>query len=92
MSIITARKKLEELAERVSTEIGCEILDIVNNEMFRASPVRRAKARSAHMSEALRKKIAWYAHENPELAYQDIGNHFNVSVGRVSEAVNGVYH
>lgn len=92
MSIITARKKLEDLAEKVPTEIGCEILDIVNNEMFRAKPARKAKARSAHMSEALRKKLAWYAHENPDLPYMEIAKQFNVSIGRVSEAVNGVYH
>ncbi|RWB08750.1 MAG: hypothetical protein EOQ39_18940 [Mesorhizobium sp.] len=87
MSIIAARDKLEELANRVPIEFGVEILTIVQQEMYRAKCVRRAPAASAPMSEALAKKIRWYAECNPDLRYQDIGQVFNVSVGRVSESL-----
>lgn len=91
MSIITAREKLLALADRVPEEIGLEILEVVETEMYRASPVRRAPRTSSSLTEELRKRIKRYAQEHPGATFHKIASVFNVSIGRVSETLNDFY-
>ncbi|WP_353640775.1 hypothetical protein [Mesorhizobium sp. WSM2239] len=91
MSIITARQKLLELADKAPTEIGVEILDIIENEMFRASPVRKAPRQSNPLTEGLRRRIKRYAHEHPDATFHEIATEHGVSIGRVSETLNNIY-
>lgn len=91
MSIITARAKLLAIADRAPTELGVEIIDIVEQEMFRASPVRKAKSKSTALTEGLRRRIKRYAHDNPDATFHEIASFHNVSIGRVSETLNDKY-
>ncbi|TPJ51635.1 MULTISPECIES: hypothetical protein [unclassified Mesorhizobium] len=91
MSIITARAKLLAIADRAPIELGVEIIEIIENEMFRASPIRKARRTSSALTEGLRRRIKRYAHENPDATFHEIATHHNVSIGRVSETLNDVY-
>lgn len=78
------RARLREIAEEHNIP---EILDIVY-ELYRKSPVRRAPVRSQPLTEALAAEIRLFAKQNQLMSQQDIGNHFDVNPGRVSEALN----
>ncbi|RUU75372.1 hypothetical protein [Mesorhizobium sp. M7A.F.Ca.MR.362.00.0.0] len=91
MSIITARAKLLAIADRAPIELGVEIIDIIENEMFRAPPVRKARSTSSPLTEGLRRRIKRYAHENPDATFHEIATHHSVSIGRVSETLNDKY-
>ncbi|RWH49578.1 MAG: hypothetical protein E5V72_14820 [Mesorhizobium sp.] len=91
MSIITARAKLLAIADRAPIELGVEIIDVIENEMFRAPPIRKARRTSSALTEGLRRRIKRYAHENPDATFHEIATHHNVSIGRVSEALNDKY-
>lgn len=58
-------------------------------QMHRRKAVRRAAIEHAHVTPALRRQIKTYAISNPRMSYAKIGIRFNVSIGRVSEAVAG---
>jgi hypothetical protein len=72
---------LEQLTIAVSS------LDTALKLMTRPPPVRRAKAKSQHMTPELAMKIKVYADNHPKLSLADIGRTFNVNAGRVSEAL-----
>ncbi|RWN60252.1 hypothetical protein [Mesorhizobium sp.] len=91
MSIITARAKLLAIADRAPIELGVEIIDVIENEMFRAPPIRKARSKSTSLTEGMRRRIKRFAHENPDATFHEIATHHNVSIGRVSETLNDKY-
>lgn len=84
--IIEARKRIGALMES-HPEIKPE-LDEIMSMMFRRSPARRAATKTRMATPTLKARILAYARRNPELSYKEIGEHFNVNIGRVSEALN----
>jgi len=85
-NIPLARERLEELANK-NPEFAHEIDDIIGL-LHRKPPVRKAAAQSQAMTCELAKEIRAYANKFPTLGYRQIGAKFNVSIGRVSEALN----
>jgi hypothetical protein len=80
------RDRLRELADEHDLE---ELHDLAD-EMYRNSPVRRARPQSAHLSAELAEEIRQFANKNPKMHQRDIAQKFNVNPGRVSEAMNNL--
>ncbi len=80
------RDRLRELAD----ELGVEELHDLADEMYRNSPVRRARTKSAHLTVELAHEIRIFALKNPKMHQRDIAQKFNVNPGRVSEAMNNI--
>lgn len=84
--------KLPEIAARLR-EKADEYLDPelaqLANAIRRRPPARRAPPTSRPMHEDLRLEIRMWAFNHPEASYVEIGRHFNVNPGRVSEAIRG---
>ena len=57
--------------------------------MYRRPSIRRAKQDSRPYTMKLELDIIAYAKANPTLSYRSIANKFNVTTGRVSEALVG---
>jgi len=57
--------------------------------MHRRKPLTKAPPRSAHANRDLFKKIRAYRIAHPTVDVREIGEVFNCSVGRVSEAIRG---
>jgi hypothetical protein len=74
------------LPERVA--LAKELRDI-EAQMYRRPYVRKAPASANHMTPALEKRIRRYAWVHPDMTYQEIGTHFGVNSGRVSEVLAG---
>ena len=92
MSIIAARDELLRIAARLNTlqhdDIAREIVDVVNNHMYRqAHKPRRATIKNRPMTVELKYRIRSYALNNPNLSNQEVANKFGVNPGRVSEAL-----
>ena len=62
---------------------------IIKGHLHRRRPTRKASPRSEKMTLALEREIRGYGYSNPEASYMQIGHRFNVSSGRVSEAIAG---
>lgn len=94
MSIITARAKLNAIADRLERGtfgrpgVAAEIRAVVNDHMFRESPVRRAPRKLRAMDAATAARIRDYAQRWPDLSQLEIANAFDTNPGRVSEALN----
>jgi hypothetical protein len=84
ISIPDARDRLHELAD----EHGIDELHEIADAMYRRAATRRAATRSPKVTAEMAEDMREYARANPELHQQDIANHFNVNVGRVSEALH----
>ncbi len=85
-NIPLARERLEKLANQ-NPEFAHEIDDIIGL-LHRKPPARKAPAQSRAMTPALQEEIRQYAALYPNLGYRQIGAKFDVSIGRVSEALN----
>ncbi|HEV7660782.1 MAG TPA: hypothetical protein VGO55_13165 [Allosphingosinicella sp.] len=85
-SIPQIRSRIREIADAN----GIDELHDLADEMFRNSPVRRAKTRSRPLTAKLAEEIRKYAAKNPKLHQRDIAQRFNVNPGRVSEAMNNL--
>lgn len=57
------------------------------NDLYRRSPVRRARAKSYARPDP--EDIRFYADSYPNMSYMDIAMRFGCSIGRVSEALAG---
>lgn len=77
--------RMRELAD--AHDIG--ELHRLADEVGRRRPERRAPVRSQRMSPTLADEIRRFAAANPGLSQAEIGRHFNVNPGRVSECVWG---
>lgn len=78
---VEARAAFGEVATRLSA--------IVSEHMHRKPPVRRGQRDSTKMTPELAASIRAYAEADPTLSQRAIGEHFNVSSGRVSEVLAG---
>ncbi len=91
--IPAGRDKLHALADHLemigSDGVAIAIRTIVAEHFHRRKPTRKAAPRSAKMTPRLRTHIRCYAHDYPAANYMQIGSFFNVSSGRVSEALAG---
>jgi hypothetical protein len=85
MSIPDARDELRRLAKKHNLPEIAEVADA----MYRRSATRRAGTRSPRVTAEMAEEIRQYAAAHPDAHQQDIANHFNVNVGRVSEALHG---
>lgn len=84
ISIPDARDRLRLLANKHNIP---ELADIAD-AMYRRAPTRRAGTRSSRVTPEMAEEIRQYAAAHPDDHQQDIANHFNVNVGRVSEALH----
>ncbi|GAA0468908.1 hypothetical protein GCM10009096_07280 [Parasphingorhabdus litoris] len=85
-SIPQIRDRLRELAD----ELNLEELHDLADEMYRNSPVKRARARSVHLTPELAEEIRVFVRKHPKLHQRDVAQKFNVNPGRVSEALNNI--
>lgn len=65
-----------------------EVIDLAL-ETKRRSPVRKAARRSLVCTDEVLETIRIFARHNPGMTYMQIAGRFNVSIGRVSEALAG---
>lgn len=80
------RNRLREIAD----DLENEELHGLADEMFRNSPVRRARPSSVPLTPELAGKIRDFAKRHPKMHQRDIAQRFNVNPGRVSEAMNNI--
>lgn len=85
MRIPEIRRELHKLAD----DFDIPRLHQLAGELMRRPAVRRAKVRSARVTEELEEDIRNFAKRNPGSHYTDIARYFNVNPGRVSEAIAG---
>lgn len=102
ISIPEARNLLETLAKRMILDAEMKLFDAekiydwaeillnVQERMYRKPYVRKAQPTSNKVDHNLREAILAYARVEPSATFMDIGHHFNVSIGRVSEILNGL--
>lgn len=81
--------ELREELRVLSYRLGVPRLREIADELRRRPPQGSGRKISATMTPELRAEIRAYAKANPELTQVEIGRHFNVNPGRVSEAVSG---
>lgn len=85
MQIPEVRAELRELA----AQHGIPRLNELADELYRRPPVKRARPKARRVTEELRIAIRAYALANPGKSNREVGRHFGVDGGRVSEAING---
>lgn len=95
-TIPEVRKELLKVASTLRlndgyTDLYTEANKIVNlvRSMYRRKAVRRAPIEHVTLTPSLAAKIKKYAKRHQKQSYATIGNKFNVSIGRVSEALVG---
>jgi hypothetical protein len=89
-NIPEARERLLKIAEEIdwlNGKLGDEVRGIVRDLMVRPTAIRKARAQSTPMTDDLREELRSYARRNPNRTFADIGHHFQVNPGRVSEAL-----
>jgi hypothetical protein len=90
-NIPRARKRLLSLADRLHQAdhgwAANEIESIVQQDMFRLSPIRRAPDQSHTPDARDREAMCRAADENADAPLREIGRQFGVDGGRVSEAL-----
>lgn len=95
MRIPEVRRQLSQAADDLRTGVRkpntiAKQLDFLVTELWRKKPRRKAgKAIRTPITPELKKEIRAYArlHKNQDM--QEIGGHFNVNAGRVSEILSG---
>jgi hypothetical protein len=91
-----ARERLHTLAALLelgltsAEEASWEIRDIIQEDMFRPPPVRRAPDQSPTPDEYDRQAMREYAEGHPAVPLREVGRLFGFDAGRVSEAIRGV--
>lgn len=84
--------RLPEVATRLrklATDLGCDELNDLANEIGRRPPRQRAPTTSAPMTDALKARIRAMKGAEPHLSQAEIGRRLNLNPGRVSEALRG---
>lgn len=95
MRIPEVRKQLSQAADDLRTGARkpatiAKLLDFLVTELWRKKPRRKAgKAIRTPITPEMKKKIRLYAREHKTQDMQEIGNHFNVNPGRISEILSG---
>ncbi len=84
MRLPDIQRRLREIA----TEAGLPELRFLADEM-RRRPSQKAPISSEPMTDELRDAIRAFARRHQHMTQVDIGRHFNVNQGRVSEALKG---
>lgn len=88
-TIPQVRKELLLLADAVRNDkVSRKLKSLVRN-MYRRPYARKARTESITCTPELARQIKFFARSNPTWSYKRIANNFNVSIGRVSEAVAG---
>lgn len=68
-------------------------IDILVTELWRRKPRRRLGAPiRTKITPELKREIRAYVKKHPKQDQQEIGNHFNVNPGRISEITQGMRH
>jgi hypothetical protein len=97
MPIPEVRERLEKIAyelrnpvlfPRSLIDLGNEIAHLAK-ATWRTPAVTKAPVQSRKMTKRLADEIIAFHAEHPDWTQQQIGEHFNVISGRVSEALNG---
>lgn len=93
MSIPVARERLKAIAQELPEPHRQAILDVIEEETYRAKPIAKSQRDSAKFTDELRQQICdfYWAHSLPRPSFKKMSSIFNVSVGRISEALNNVY-
>lgn len=95
MRIPEVRKQLSQAADDLRTGARkpttiAKLLDFLVTELWRKKPRRKTgKATRTPITAELKRNIRKYAREHKAQDMQEIGNHFNVNPGRVSEILSG---
>lgn len=94
MKIPEVRKQLsaaaDALREGKSPKSIAKKLDFLVTELWRRKPRRKAGAAiRTKITPELKARIRAYSKAHPKQDMQEVGNHFNVNPGRVSEIVSG---
>lgn len=93
-NIPAAREHLQGIAKRLQVgnitkpQAAREIRSTIQM-LVRKSPVRRAPRSKRYVTRRLVGEICAYARLHQDMHLQDIAEHFNVNIGRVSEILNG---
>lgn len=88
-----ARAKLETAITLIGEGKLEKAIDAINEGItltVREPPVRKAPRRSVRMTAELASKIRSHAMAHPEATYMQMAVKFGVTVGRISEALNGL--
>jgi hypothetical protein len=88
---MTQKRTIPQIAERLRELAefhGIDELNQLADETRRKPPVRKASAISQKMTPELAEEIRTFAKHNPAASFTIIGRHFQVNIGRVSEALN----
>lgn len=88
-TIPQVRKELLEIANTTRSPQLSRKLKLLVNNMYRRPAVRRAAKEHAEYTPELGRRIKLYALGHPTASYTVIAAHFDVSIGRVSEAIAG---
>ena len=89
-TIPQVRNELLELANSgtIGVSQSRKIKSLVKS-LYRRPAIRRATPEHRHVTSELSASIRDWADKNPDHSYATIGRIWNVSIGRVSEAVAG---
>lgn len=79
------RQRMLELA----SEHGLPELAQLAQETRRRFNGRRALPKSPQVTAQMAARIRVFADQNPGASFDEIGRHFNVNIGRVSEVLHG---
>jgi hypothetical protein len=78
--------QMREISNRAAV-LADEIVGVIDNNMYRPKPVRRAPVRSAAVTPSKRDEIKGLYQEADDLSFAEIARLANVNPGRVSEVV-----
>jgi hypothetical protein len=84
--------RLPEVVTRLrqlATDLSCDELSDLADEIGRRSPRHRAPNTSAPITDALKVQIRAMKTAEPHLSQAEIGKRINLNPGRVSEALRG---
>lgn len=95
MRIPEVRRKLataaDDLREGKSPRLVARRLDYLTTELWRRTPRRRVGVPviRRRLTPELKMEIRAYVRKHPKQDWQEVGNHFNVNSGRISEVMKG---
>lgn len=91
--IRVAREQLLEIAEdlkqRGDYKTARRIRKVVEEKMHRKPWVTRSRSHHRPMTAKIARQVRSMHRRNPDLSQQQLAIHFNVGLGRISEALNG---
>lgn len=86
------RRTIPEIRERLyelAGELGCAELRDLADETKRRPPVKRAPCAARGITPALARRVRAYVAAHPRKPNREIGAHFGIDGGRVSEILAG---